>query len=194
MFQQSTVRKFLLVAPLLLLGGSISALGQVQAAAVSGSGINFFSNFGGLRTHVIGYTYNALGIEGGIFVQRSPLFGVEVRGATYPFYARYSQSPVTAGFRTEVPGPRWNSITFSGYFGGGMSLAQSAGPHYTPTPAQWSPCWQVSQSLSISRGVWKWKPYEGTWTQTYTPERTLRGLSLTTGITYTFTRARRQVY
>jgi hypothetical protein len=192
MFQQSTVRKFLLVASLFLLGESSLAMGQVQAAAVSNSGINFFSNFGGLRTHVIGYTYNALGIEGGAFVQRSPLFGVEVRGASYPFYARYSQSPVTAGYRTEVSGPRWTSVTFSGYFGAGMSLSQSAGPRYTPTPAQWSPCWQVSQSMSVNKGAWKWKPYEGAWTETYTPERSLHGFSLTTGITFRFTGFGRQ--
>ena len=129
MRQQSIVKKLVLLVPLFVLGGSTLVMGQVQAAATSSSGLNFFASFGGLRTHVINYTYNALGVNGGIYAQRSPRFGVEVRGGTYPMYARYSQSPITAGYRTEFAGPRWHTWLFSGYFGGGMSLAQDAGPH-----------------------------------------------------------------
>jgi len=186
MRQQSIVKKLVLLVPLFVLGGSTPVMGQVQAAATSSSGLNFFASFGGLRTHVINYTYNALGVNGGIYAQRSPRFGVEVRGGTYPMYARYSQSPITAGYRTEFAGPRWHTWLFSGYFGGGMSLAQDAGPHYVPTPARWSPCWQASQGLAINLGPWKWSPYEATWTETYTPQRTLSGYSLTTGVVYSF--------
>ena len=186
MLQQSVVKRLLFVVLLLLLGANSIAMGQVQPAATTGSGINFFASFGGLKTHVINYTYNALGIDGGFYVQRSPRFGVEVRGGSFPMYARYSQSPVTAGYRTEFAGPRWHTWLFSGYIGGGMSLSQDAGPHYVAKSAQWFPCWQASQGLTINLGPWKWSPYEGTWTQTYTSQRTLRGFSLTTGVVYSF--------
>ena len=186
MRKQSIVKKLVLLVSLFVFGGSTLVMGQVQPATTSSSGLNFFASFGGLKTHVINYTYNALGVSGGVYLQRSPRFGVEVRAATYPMYARYSQSPITAGYRTQLAGPRWHTWLFSGYFGGGMSLAQSAGPHYAPTPATWSPCWQASQGLAINLGPWKWSPYEATWTQTYTPQRTLSGYSLATGVVYSF--------
>jgi hypothetical protein len=186
MRQQIIEKKLVLTMLLIMFGGSSQVMGQVQAAAISNSGLNFFASFGGLKTHVIDYTYNALGVNGGIFIQRSPRFGLEVRGGAYPLYARYSQAPVTAGYRTEFAGPRWHTWLFSGYLGGGMSLAQDAGPHYVPTPARWSPCWQASQGATINLGPWKWSPYQATWTETYTQRRTLSGYSLATGVAYSF--------
>lgn len=191
MIQLSVVKRLICVVSLLAAASSTFAWGQVQPAATSSSGLNVFVSFGGLRTHVINYTYNALGIEGGFYVQRSPRFGFEVRGGSFPMYARYSQSPVTGGYRTQFSGPRWHSWMFSGYFGGGMSLSQDAGAHYVAKAAQWSPCWQASQGLTINMGPFKWSPYEATWTQTYTPLRTLTGYSLNTGVVYTFSRNRR---
>ena len=167
MFQNTALKRMLGLVPILLLGGSF-AMGQVRPAAISnsGSGLTGFVSFGGQRTHVINYTYNALGIDGGLFVQKSPLFGLEVRGGSYPFYARYSQTPVTGGYRVEVGSPRLQQFMVSGYFGGGMSLAVDAGAHYKPLPAQWSPCWQASQALIVNMGPMKWKVYEGTLTET----------------------------
>lgn len=192
MFQQFVVKRLISLVALLLLGSSSLAFSQVAPAAVSGSGLNVFASFGGLKTHVISYTYNALGVEAGLFIQRSPLFGVEVRGSTYPMFARYSQSPITAGYRMEVNHPRFRDLRLSGYFGGGMSKAQDAGPHYVATPAEWAPCWQVSQGMTINMGHWKWRPYDATLTETYTSRRTLRGFSMTTGLVYTFSRIGRQ--
>ncbi|MGO8759498.1 MAG: hypothetical protein ACLQG3_15365 [Terracidiphilus sp.] len=191
MIQQTFVKKLIGVVPFLALVCGTLAWGQVQPAAIKSSGLNVFASFGGYRTHVINDTYNALGIDGGFYVQRSARLGFEVRGGSFSMYARYSQSPVTAGYRTQIPGPRWHSWLFSGYFGGGMSLSQDAGPHYVPKPAQWSPCWQASQGLTIDMGPWKWSPYEATWTSTYTPLRTLSAYSLKTGVVYTFSRSRR---
>ncbi len=170
-----------------LLAGTLTASAQVKPAATSGgSTISTFVSFGGLRTHVINYTYNALGVEGGAFIQRSPLVGVEVRAGSYPLYARYSQTPITAGWRVEAFQPKSTGIGISGYFGAGMSRSQDAGAHYVPLRADWYPCWQVSQSITIGRGSLTLRPVEATFTRTYTPQRTLQGFSLTTGVTYRF--------
>jgi len=176
--------KFAIVV-ILLLGATITNA-QVAPSAMSSAKVGAFLDFGGLRTHVINYTYNALGVDGGLFVQRSPLVGVEVRGSSYPMFARYSQSPITAGWRVEGYQSRFSVVRLSAYFGGGMSRSVDAGPHYVPLPATWSPCWQVSQSVTIGTGPLSWRPAEATFTETYTPQRSLRGFALTTGITYRF--------
>jgi hypothetical protein len=75
-------------------------------------------------------------------------------------------------------------MRISAYFGAGMSRATDAGPHYVPLPAEWAPCWQTSESVTFGSGNFNWKPVEATYTQTYTSQRSLRGLSLSTGITY----------
>lgn len=191
MIQQSVAKKIISAAALLVVMCCTPAWSQVQAAATSSSGLNFFVAFGGFRTHMINYTYNALGVDGGFYIQRSPRLGFEVRGGSFPMYARYSQSPVTAGYRTQFNGPRWHSWMFSGYFGGGMSYSQDADQHYVAQPAKWYPCWQASQGLTINMGPWKWSPYEATWTETYTPLRNLSSYSLKTGIVYTLSRRRR---
>jgi hypothetical protein len=187
MLQSIKAMKSKCLVLLLLIGGCSPLLSQVAPAAYSRSEAGAFVSFGGLRTHVIAFTYNALGVDGGLFTQKSPLIGVEVRGGSFPFYARYSQSPFTGGYRAAMHLSRFHDTELFGYFGGGMSLAQDAGPHYVATSAQWSPCWQASQGANIPvKGHLQWKAYEGTWTETYTSLRSLRGLSLTTGITYSF--------
>lgn len=186
MKRRSILKKIIYYLPLLALCGGSLALGQVVPAAETGSGLNAFVSFGGLKTHVINFTYNALGVDGGLYIQRSPLLGVEVRAASYPMYARYSQMPVTGGYRAEMRVRR--KFLVSGYGGAGMSLAQDAGPHYVATAAQWAPCWQASQATAIDMGRFKWKVYEATFTDTYTPLRSLPGLSLTTGVIYSFSR------
>jgi hypothetical protein len=188
MLRQFVTKRFLVLLPLLAFGGGSVIQAQVVAAAVSNNGLNGFVSFGGQKTQVINFRYNALGFDGGLFLQRSPLVGIEVRGASYGMFARYSQSPVTGGYRIEVGQSRLRNFFVSAYAGAGMSYAQSANSHYAATPAQWSPCWQVSQSSTISMGPFRWKPYEATYTNTYTPERTLPQFSLTTGIVYTFSR------
>ena len=164
-----------------------SAWGQVAQSAISATGPTAFISFGGLETHVEAFNYKALGVEAGMFAQRSPLLGVQVKAATYPLFARYSQSPITAGYRAEMQ-PSAHDFALSGYVGGGMSRSQDAGPHYAPTPAAWSPCWQASQGLTIHLGGLRWNPYDVTFTRTYTSLRTLSGLSVSSGFAYTFTR------
>lgn len=176
--------KVFFLLSLFLLVSAMAAVAQVGPAATSGARIGTFISFGGQRTHVIDYTYNALGVEGGVFVQRSPLIGVEIRASAYPFYARYPQMPLTAGWRFEAVQPGIPNMRISGYFGAGMSRATDAGPHYVPLPAEWAPCWQTSESITFGHGSFIWKPVEATYTQTYTSQRSLRGLSLTTGVTY----------
>jgi hypothetical protein len=162
---------------------------QVAPAASSSSSLNAFVSFGGQRTHVIDYNYNALGVDGGLYLQRSPWLGAEVRAATFPIHARYSQTPITGGYRAEKR--VWQKYLVAGYFGGGMSLAQDAGPHYATIPSEWAPCWQASQSTAIDKGRWKWKVYEATFADTYTTRRSLPALSITTGIVYSFSRNKR---
>ena len=178
-------KAFLILTLLLLVGASSFA--QVGPSATGGGRrAGAFVTFGGLRTHVINYTYNALGVEGGVFAQGSPLVGIEVRAGSYPMYARYSQTPITAGWRVELFEPGIPSMRLSSYIGGGMSRAQDAGAHYAPLPAEWSPCWQASESVTLGSGSLNLRPVEATFTRTYTTQRTLQGFSLTTGLTYRF--------
>jgi hypothetical protein len=173
---------------LLVLLGCFSAVNaQVGPSATGGDNrMGTFVSFGGLRTDVINYTFNALGIEGGAFIQKTSLLGMEVRAASYPLYARFLQAPITAGWRVEVHQPVIPGMRLSSYIGGGMSRAQDAGPHYVALPAEWSPCWQVSGSVTLGSGALNLRPVEATFTQTYTTQRTLQGISLMTGLTYRF--------
>jgi hypothetical protein len=193
MAQNSIFRKIIrslsILAFGLAIGGSSLALGQVAPAAVSGPGLNAFVSFGGQKTHVINFTYNALGVDGGVFIQRSPLFGVEARAATYSLFARYPQTPFTAGYRVEVPFRR--AFVTSAYAGAGVSHAVDAGPHYVALPAQWAPCWQVSESMAVDSGRLRWKLFEATFTDTYTSLRSLPALSITTGVVYSISNSRR---
>jgi hypothetical protein len=189
MAQGSIFSKIIRGLSVLAIGGSSLALGQVGPAATSGSGLNAFVSFGGQKTHVINFTYNALGVDGGVFIQRSPWLGVEVRAATYPMFARYPQTPLTAGYRLEVPFRRM--FVTSAYAGAGMSYSVDAGPHYVALPAQWAPCWQVSQSLAFDTGRLRWKLAEATFTDTHTTLRNLPAFSLTTGVVYSISSSRR---
>lgn len=189
MMRSSNFKKLILCLFFLAFGGGSLAFGQVAPAATSGAGLNAFASFGGQKTHVIDFTYNSLGFDGGLYIQPRPLLGIEARAAKFSLYARYSQAPVTAGYRAEFR--KRHTLLISGYFGGGMSLAQDAGPHYVATAAEWSPCWQASQATAIDMGRWKWKAYEATFTDTYTSRRSLPAFTLTTGIVYSFSRNRR---
>lgn len=172
---------------LFLIGGSASLLCQVEPAAHSRSEVGAFASFGGLRTHEIAFTYNALGVDGGFFIQKSPLIGIEIRGGSYPFYARFPQAPITGGYRAAIQVTRFGDSEVFGYFGGGLSHSQNAGSHYVTTAAQWAPCWQASQGVNVPAGRhFQWKAYEVAWTETYSSIGNVHGYSLTTGVTYKF--------
>jgi hypothetical protein len=159
---------------------------QALPAGESRFDVGASASVGGMRTQVADYGFKALGYEVGVFAQGASLFGAEVRAGVYPIKARFVQAPVTAGVRLA---PHWalpGHARLFGYVGGGYSRAQDAGPHYVATPAKWSPCWQVSQEIDFRLGRVRWKAYEATFTETYTPLRNLPSLSLSTGITLNF--------
>jgi hypothetical protein len=179
-------RVFLSLAIVLAGTGGYQSLGQALPTAEVRASAGVFADFGGMRTHVEDFTYNALGVNAGLYLQSPRLLGVEVRGGTYPLYARFAQAPVTAGFRLV---PHWTLpgyLRVFGYFGGGMSKSQNAGLHYVATPATWSPCWQASTGADIPLGHFKFRLYDATWTETYSPVRNLGSISLSTGLVYIF--------
>lgn len=164
-------------------------MGQVAPAAETGSQLGGFVAFGAQKTHVNAFTFNSLGMEGGIFLQKSPFLGIEVKGDVFPYYARFKQAPFTAGYRVAGHLSRFRGMEVFGYFGGGMARSQNAGVYYETLDAQWSPCWQASQGVNIPiRSHWKWKAYEASYTETYDTLRSLPAFTLTTGVTYTLGR------
>lgn len=175
------------MAILLLLGGSSALTAQVAPAVKPSAEMAMFAAFGAQKTHVIDDNFNSLGIEVGGFVQWSRFMGLEVKGDVFPFFARYKQAPMTGGYRFAFY-PRTRTlpgVEIFGYGGAGVAKAQSAGNHYETLNAQWSPCWQVSQGVNIPIGHrMMWKAYEATFTETFTPARTLWSFSGTTGITF----------
>lgn len=187
---RGTKAKWLYWAALLLpLVGGLPARGQVASAAEGGSQLGGFVAFGAQKTHVNAFNFNSLGMEGGIYLQKSRFFGIELKGDVFPFYARFKQAPFTAGYRVSGHLSRLHGMEVFGYFGGGMARSQNAGGHYETLDAQWSPCWQGSQGVNIPiRSHFKWKAYEVSYTQTYDTLRTLESVSVTTGVTYTLGR------
>lgn len=166
--------------------GGPRSWGQALATAEARTTSGMYVGFGGMKTHVEDFTFNALGVDAGLYIQPFAVLGAEVKGGTYPLYARFTQTPVTAGVHL---GPRSvppHHLQMFAYFGGGMSKAQNAGPYYLATPAKWSPCWQASEGLDIPLGRFKFQVYEATWTETYSPLRSLGSFSLNTGFVYTF--------
>jgi hypothetical protein len=187
--QPKRTRSALLIALLLvLLGGSVTVRGYAQALPTGETKrpLDGFVTFGGMKTRVNGYFFNALGVSGGISAPISPLISLQVRGGSYGIKARYSQAPFTAGIA--VASRSQTHLRVFGYVGAGMSRAQDAGPHYVATHPAWSLCWQASQGLDIPVGRWRWRFYEATWTETYTPVRSLESLSVSSGLVYRFGR------
>lgn len=183
-----TGNRALVIAAMFLVLATHSTLVKAQAipTAQTRVGLDGFVTFGGMKTKVGNYVFNSLGVNGGISSRLTTRLDLQFRGGTYPVHARFTQSPFTAGVKF---GSR--SLTHPQLFvfvGGGASKAHDAGPHYVTLPAKWSPCWQVSQGLDLPVGRLKWRVYEATWTETYTPLRSLRSISVNTGLVYSFGR------
>jgi hypothetical protein len=160
--------------------------GQALPTATHRMAAGFFATAGGANTQLPRYADNALGFNFGAYIQPFRLLGGEVRGGTYPIKARYTQSPVTAGLRIggrRLGESRW--IPY-GYIGGGVSKAQDSGVNSQPTAAVWSRCWQASAGVDINFGRFSWRAADASWTKTYTAQRDLRTLSLSTGVVYHF--------
>ncbi len=171
----------------ILLGSSPSiCFGQALATATSRMDAGAFVTGGLMNTQVPYYSDNALGVNIGVFVQPTPLLGLEVRAGAYPFSSRFVQAPFTGGIRFSSRASRnWRAQLF-GYLGGGMSRSEDEGviPIRQVLPAKWDPCWQTSAGVDLPFRRWKWRVFEANWTETYTPQRSLRSLSVNTGLVY----------
>lgn len=158
-----------------------------------------FVTLGGGNTQFPRYADNAVGMNFGLFYQRNIFVGAEVRGGTYPASARYSQSPVTAGYRVGMhsqegedelgwsPFSLRHAVPFA-YIGGGGSHAQDSGTdaHNPPLAAKWEPCWQVSFGLDRSYRFATWRMFEISYTKTYADLHDVRTAYASTGIVFHF--------
>ena len=114
---QGTKAKWLYwVALLLPVVGGLPARGQVVSAAEGGSQLGGFVAFGAQKTHVNAFNFNSLGMEGGIYLQKSRFFGIELKGDFFPFYARFKQAPFTAGYRVSGHLSRLHGMEVFGIF------------------------------------------------------------------------------
>jgi hypothetical protein len=173
-----------ILAGCVLAGGAASAYCQAVPTAARSGPIEVFGAFGGIKTQVAAYTFNALGISGGVSYRFSRVFHADVRVGSYPYHARFSQTPITAGLAIashskERPQPFV-------FVGGGMSKSEDAGLHYVTIPSRWAPCWQVAQGLDIPVGRIKWRLYEAVLTEMDTRQRRLRSVSVSTGFSCRF--------
>jgi len=167
------------------------ARGQALPAATTRFSGGIIATVGGMNTQLPYYADNALGYNFGLYLQPFSVLGVEIRGGAYPVWARFKQTPVTAGIRLERREPFMGHFQPFAYLGGGFSRAQGSSTSYRPIPAIWSPCWQISEGIEVPLGRIKWRAFEATWAETYTnrrniPRRQIRGLSLSTGLVYSF--------
>jgi hypothetical protein len=140
------------------------------------------------NTQLPNFADNALGFSAGLFLQRSPLLGLEGRFGVYPARATYFQAPVTTGVRISPFRPRPLMPTPYAYFGGGFSKSQYEKVNLQPSAALWAPCWQSVSGMDIGLHKLSWRIYEASWTETYTLRGSLRTLSLSTGLVYSFIR------
>ena len=165
-----------------------SAGAQAIPTAQASAAVGGYVTFGGNRTHVINYTFNSLGAGAGFYIQHSSLIGLEFRGADYQLHARFSQMPITGGFRFVSNHDLWGRFQISGFAGAGLSKSEGSTIHYRSTHSEWDPCFQLSQGTAIPFGHWRWRLYDASWTRTYNSTRTLDSLTVTTGLGYSFTR------
>lgn len=183
LMMQTPLRMMVLTACLLLARTAPAHCQAVPTAARTGA-LQVFVNFGGMKTKVAAYTFNSLGISGGVRYRFSRLLEVDLRAASYPIHARFTQIPITAGLGIADHSEAHPQLF--AFAAGGISKAEDAGPHYTTLPGRWSRCWQVGQGMDIPMGRLKWRLYEAVLTETYTPQRGLRSISVSTGLAYRF--------
>jgi hypothetical protein len=172
----------LLVISISHLRGQALPAGEVRA----GAGIFFTGNMA--NTQLTDFADNALGFNAGLFLQHSPLLGIEGRIADYPLKATFSQAPVTLGLRVAPYRTRpFQPVPFA-FFGGGYSRSQYAKVNGQPSVALWAPCWQSVSGMDIAFNKFSWRIYEASWTETYTLRGNIRTVGLSTGLVYSFTR------
>jgi hypothetical protein len=164
------------------------AYGQALPAGEVRANYGIFLTANGANTQLPNFADNAMGFNAGLFLQRSPLFGVEARGGAYPISATFGQAPVTAGLRFAPSQTRAIQALPFAYFGGGFSKSQYAKVNGKPSAALWAPCWQSSGGMDIVFRKFSWRVYELSWTETYTLRQNLRTLGLSTGLVYSFRR------
>ncbi|MFT4112677.1 hypothetical protein [Silvibacterium sp.] len=159
------------------------------------SRVGIFATVGGGNTQFPLYSDNSLGFRFGAFYQHSALLGAEVRAGVYPVAARYTQAPITAGYRIglrssegESHSSIWRASAWSpyAYIGGGFSYAQDSGTLYLhpPTESQAAPAWEFSAGLDHAFRHFSWRIAEVSYVKTYTSLHDLRTPYLSTGIVY----------
>jgi hypothetical protein len=125
---------------------------------------------------------NAIGFNAAAYLQSNSFLGIEMRAATYPVSARFDQSPVTVGVRGQLIHRELSPIFF---VGGGMSYANDIKGRHVDSSA-WCPAWQASIGLDKRYGSFSWRVGEVSWIDAYTTERTLRTITVGTGVVMRF--------
>jgi hypothetical protein len=183
-----TLPSFLFQLVCLLVVSTTHLYGQALPVGEMGADAGAFVTGTVANTQLPSFADNALGFSAGLFLQRSPLLGLEGRFGVYPARATYFQAPVTAGLRISPFRARLFVPAPYAYFGGGFSKSQYQKVNLQPSAALWAPCWQSVSGMDIAFHKFSWRVYEASWTETYTLRGSIRTLSLSTGLVYSFTR------
>jgi hypothetical protein len=169
---------------LLLAFFSQRSWGQAIYAGTYPPSLGFFVIAGASHTQFAHFTDNSAGGNFGIFFQRSPLLGAEIRVGSYPVSARATQSPLTGGIRMGMTSRRAHVLPY-GFLGGGVQKGSDLTLNHSPTYSHWSPCWQASAGVDIPMGNFAWRIAEVTWLESYASTgNSIRSWNLNTGIVF----------
>jgi hypothetical protein len=158
--------------------------GQIAEGAGKPSDATIFLTVGGENTQFPFYADNALGFDSGFGYQPHKLAGFEARIGSYPYSARFVQTPITAGYRMGADSFFGFPYAPFAYFGGGVSRSQDEGPGLVSMPAVFRPCWQADLGLDRTYARFSWRVVQISFRETYGPQDTLRSVGLSTGIVY----------
>jgi hypothetical protein len=137
------------------------------------------------------YADNAVGFDFALFYQRSALVGIQVKAGSYPYSARFSQTPITIGYRIgrsptgreSSLGSGWNPFA---YIGGGISHSRDSDTSGHLVSAVWENCIQMSAGVDHQYRNFSWRAAEVSWTETYAANHNLRAVGVSTGLVYHF--------
>jgi hypothetical protein len=175
----------MLLALLATMGGAWTRLqGQISDGAGRLSDASIFLTVGGENSQFPYYADNAIGFDSGFGYQPSKLAGFEVRIASYPYSARYLQTPITAGYRVGADSLFGFPYSPFAYFGGGVSRSQVEGLGHVSTSPGFIPCWQADVGFDRPYRRFSWRMVQISWRESYGPQQTVRSLGLSTGIVY----------
>jgi hypothetical protein len=146
---------------------------------------------GATNTQFPFYADNAAGGSISIYFQRSTFVGVQAMASAYPYSARFTQAPLTVGWRVGTLPTGGESSLWTGwnpfiYAGGGFAYSQNSSFDRQPLPGTAAPCLQASLGLDHGHRHWMWRVMEVSWTRTYNSTSQLRTLGVSTGLVYNF--------